>query len=237
VFSSWLRPLVVMAVIPFGLIGVIYGHMSWGMAMSMFSVVGVRGMAGIIINDSIVLVTTVDQYARDRGLIPSIIDATCDRLRPVLLTTLTTVLGLTPLMFENSTQAAFLKPTVITLVYGLGFGMFIVLLLVPSVLAIGHDISRQVISLRRALTQPARGVALVPLIAALGLGLWFIATMGSVMVTGEMPLPAFAAALAQAPMRAAMILFLAGGALGLGVAWVLGALAVWAKARRGRALV
>jgi len=237
VFSSWLRPLVVMAVIPFGLIGVIYGHMSWGMAMSMFSVVGVMGMAGIIINDSIVLVTTVDQYARDRGLIPSIIDATCDRLRPVLLTTLTTVLGLTPLMFENSTQAAFLKPTVITLVYGLGFGMFIVLLLVPSVLAIGHDISRQVISLRRALTQPARGVALVPLIAALGLGLWFIATMGSVMVTGEMPLPAFAAALAQAPMRAAMILFLAGGALGLGVAWVLGALAVWAKARRGRALV
>ena len=75
-------------------------------------------MVGIIINDSIVLVTTVDQYARDRGLIPSIIDAACDRLRPVILTTLTTVLGLMPLLFETSTQAAFLKPTVITLCSG-----------------------------------------------------------------------------------------------------------------------
>ncbi|MGL4415475.1 efflux RND transporter permease subunit [Roseinatronobacter monicus] len=237
VFSSWLRPLVVMAVIPFGLIGVIYGHLSWNMAMSMFSVVGVMGMAGIIINDSIVLVTTVDQYARDRGLIPSIIDATCDRLRPVLLTTLTTVLGLTPLLFENSTQAAFLKPTVITLVYGLGFGMFIVLLLVPAVLAIGHDMRRQVISLRRSLTQPARGVALVPLIAALVLGVWFAATMGSVMVSGTMPLPHFLTTLAEAPMRAAMILFMGGAALGLAVAWILGATGLWMSARRKAASV
>ncbi|PZX38047.1 multidrug efflux pump subunit AcrB [Roseinatronobacter thiooxidans] len=232
VFSSWLRPMVVMAVIPFGLIGVIYGHLSWDMAMSMFSVVGMMGMAGIIINDSIVLVTTVDQYARDRGLIPSIIDATCDRLRPVLLTTLTTVLGLTPLMFENSTQAAFLKPTVITLVYGLGFGMFIVLLLVPALLAIGHDMRRQVVSLRRALTLPARGVSLVPLVAALGLVAWFIATLGGVIVTGQVLWPDLVAGLADSPMRAAMVLFLGGAVLGLGVAWCLGALGVWLGTRR-----
>ena len=232
VFSSWMRPLVVMAVIPFGLIGVIYGHISWDMAMSMFSVVGMMGMAGIIINDSIVLVTTVDQYARDRGLIPSIIDATCDRLRPVLLTTLTTVLGLTPLMFENSTQAAFLKPTVITLVYGLGFGMFIVLLLVPALLAIGHDMRRQVVSLRRALTLPARGISLVPFVAALALGAWFIATMGSVGVTGEMLLPEFFGGLEEAPMRAAMLMFMGGAVLVLLLSWCLGALGVWLNTRR-----
>ena len=233
VFSSWLRPMVVMAVIPFGLIGVIYGHTSWNMAMSMFSIVGMMGMAGIIINDSIVLVTTVDQYARDRGLIPSIIDATCDRLRPVLLTTLTTVLGLTPLMFENSTQAAFLQPTVITLVYGLGFGMFIVLLLVPALLAIGHDMRRQVVSLRRALTLPARGISLVPLGAALVLGVWFLATIGGVFFTGEMLVPSGMAALAESPMRAAMILFMGGAVLGLVLAWCLGALGLWFGARGG----
>ncbi|ATX66855.1 efflux RND transporter permease subunit [Roseinatronobacter bogoriensis] len=233
VFSSWLRPMVVMAVIPFGLIGVIYGHTSWNMAMSMFSIVGMMGMAGIIINDSIVLVTTVDQYARDRGLIPSIIDATCDRLRPVLLTTLTTVLGLTPLMFENSTQAAFLQPTVITLVYGLGFGMFIVLLLVPALLAIGHDMRRQVVSLRRALTLPARGISLVPLGAALVLGVWFLATIGGVFVTGEMLVPSGMAALAESPMRAAMILFMGGAVLGLVLAWCLGALGLWLGTRGG----
>ncbi|MCC6007698.1 MAG: efflux RND transporter permease subunit, partial [Rhodobacteraceae bacterium] len=131
VFSSWTRPVVVMAVIPFGLIGAIWGHHVWGVPLSMFSVVGLIGMTGIIINDSIVLVSTVDGYARDRGLVPALIDAAADRRRPVLLTTLTTVLGLAPLLYETSSQAQFLRPTVITLSYGLGFGMVIVLLLVP----------------------------------------------------------------------------------------------------------
>ena len=236
VFSSWLRPMVVMAVIPFGLIGVIYGHMSWDMAMTMFSIVGVMGMVGIIINDSIVLVTTVDQYARDRGLIPSIIDATCDRLRPVLLTTLTTVLGLTPLMFEESTQAAFLKPTVITLVYGLGFGMFVVLLLVPAVLAIGHDMRRQMVSLRRALAQPARGVLAVPTVAALALAALFAATFGSVFVQGSLPgLLADMGPAADDPLRAALVLFIGGSAAALTIAWVIGAIAVWLGGAEARA--
>ncbi len=125
VFSSWTRPVVVMAIIPFGLVGTIYGHALWEVPLSMFTVVGLLGMTGIIINDSIVLVTTIDEYAEERGLTPSIIDGAVDRLRPVLLTTLTTVLGLTPLLYEQSQQAQFLKPTVITLVYGLGFGLYL----------------------------------------------------------------------------------------------------------------
>jgi multidrug efflux pump subunit AcrB len=238
VFSSWLRPLVVMSVIPFGLIGVIYGHLSWGVAMSMFSIVGVIGMAGIIINDSIVLVTTVDQYAKDRGLLPSIVDATCDRLRPVLLTTLTTVLGLGPLMFENSTQAAFLKPTVITLVYGLGFGMLIVLLLVPAVLAIGHDVSRQFASLRRAITLPdtARALMAVPVGAGAAVVVWFAATMGSVFLRGELPATLHSLALAgpDAPMRSAFALFAGGVLVVFVVAWCIGAIAMWRSARATR---
>ena len=85
-----------------------------------------------------------------RGLIPAVVDAVADRLRPVLLTTLTTVLGLAPLLFERSSQAEFLKPTVITLSYGLGFGMVLVLLVVPAIIVVQEDLGRSGRALRRA---------------------------------------------------------------------------------------
>ncbi len=187
VFSSWTRPLVVMAIIPFGLVGTIYGHWVWDVPLSMFTVVGLLGMTGIIINDSIVLVTTIDDYAKDRGLIPSIIDATADRLRPVLLTTLTTVLGLTPLLYETSQQAQFLKPTVITLVYGLGFGMLLVLLIVPALVAVQADVRQRIVAMRRALRSPsriARGVVTAGGVAILA---WFASTLGLVLISGALP--------------------------------------------------
>ena len=151
VFQSWTRPLVVMAIIPFGLIGTIWGHYLWDIPLSMFTVVGLIGMTGIIINDSIVLVTTISDYARNRGLVPAVIDATADRLRPVLLTTLTTVFGIAPLLYETSRQAQFLKPTVVTLAYGLGAGMLLVLIVVPSLVIIQQDVGRLFRGLRRGL--------------------------------------------------------------------------------------
>ncbi|KAF0675970.1 efflux RND transporter permease subunit [Profundibacterium mesophilum] len=151
VFSSWLRPFVVMAIIPFGLVGTIWGHAAWDVPLSLFTVVGLLGMTGIIINDSIVLVTTIDEHAHDRGLVPAIVDGAADRLRPVLLTTLTTVLGLAPLLYETSADAQFLKPTVITLVYGLGFGMLLVLLVVPALIGMQHDARRSLDAVRRSL--------------------------------------------------------------------------------------
>jgi len=183
IFASWTRPVVVMSVIPFGLVGAIWGHALWGLPMSMFSVVGLIGMTGIIINDAIVLISTVDEYAVKRGLGPAIVDAVADRLRPVLLTTLTTVLGLAPLLYETSASALFLKPTVITLCYGLGFGMGIVLLVVPAVLAIQLDVTRQLRALRHGLrARPLRGV----LGAAAGLiVLAFVATLGRAMLAGQ----------------------------------------------------
>jgi len=185
IFSSWTRPIIVMAIIPFGLIGTIWGHYIWDIPMSMFTVIGLLGMTGIIINDSIVLITTIDEYAEDRGIIPSLIDATVYRFRPVLLTTLTTVLGLAPLLYERSTQAQFLKPTVVTLVYGLGFGMILVLIVVPSLIAIQQDVMRYRVSLKRALSSRNPGVRMA-FIAAVGAILaWFATTMGVYIVTGD----------------------------------------------------
>lgn len=189
IFSSWTRPIVVMAIIPFGLVGAIYGHALWDVPLSMFSVVGLIGMTGIIINDSIVLVTTVDEYSKERGLIPAIIDGAADRLRPVLLTTLTTVLGLAPLLYETSQQAQFLKPTVITLVYGLGFGMVLVLLVVPALLTIQQDVGKQFRATKRALRMQKRGRivgALTGLSVIAGAGV-FAATLGSVIYRGNLP--------------------------------------------------
>ncbi|WP_282169839.1 efflux RND transporter permease subunit [Ruegeria atlantica] len=177
VFASWTRPLVVMAIIPFGLVGAIWGHYLWEVPLSMFTVVGLLGMTGIIINDSIVLVTTIDDYQKERGLVPSIVEGTADRLRPVMLTTLTTVLGLTPLLYEGSQQAQFLKPTVITLVYGLGFGMLLVLLLVPALLAILNDLSRPMTAMRRAASAPDRVVQGTLACSGLALLSWFTVTM------------------------------------------------------------
>ncbi|MFC7705704.1 efflux RND transporter permease subunit [Plastorhodobacter daqingensis] len=210
IFGSWTRPMVVMAVIPFGLVGALYGHGVWGMALSMFSVVGLIGMVGIIINDSIVLVTTVDQYARQRGMIPAIIDGACDRLRPVLLTTLTTVLGLAPLLYESSSQAEFLKPTVVTLVFGLGFGMVLVLLVVPALMAVQGDLARQMQALRRGFRAAGPAGHVMP-VAAMLLLLWFALTVGRAMLAGAAP----GSALAMFLGGALVLLFLvyAGAAL------------------------
>ncbi|MDW4499773.1 efflux RND transporter permease subunit [Sulfitobacter sp. D35] len=231
VFESWTRPLVVMAIIPFGLVGAIWGHDLHGVPLSMFSVVGLLGMTGIIINDSIVLITTIDEYARDRGLIPSIIDGAADRLRPVFLTTMTTVLGMAPLLFETSQQAQFLKPTVITLVYGLGFGMVLVLLVVPAVMAAQHDVHRNVQAMARGLRAPVSGLRW-GLVALWGLILaWGIATIGHAIRTGQLPdwlSKAMPALSGPAPVMAGLLVFLAGAAvialtgyLAFALAWTL----------------
>jgi len=213
VFSSWARPIVVMAIIPFGLVGTIYGHALWNVPLSMFTVVGLLGMTGIIINDSIVLVTTIDSYAKVRGLVPSIIDGASDRLRPVMLTTMTTVLGMAPLLYEQSQQAQFLKPTVITLVYGLGFGLLLVLLIVPALIAVQHDVARQIAAMRRGVfasnVYVRWGFSSLWIIVLF----WFLATLGFTIIVGEIPalivnfLPIVSTV---SPISAALLLFSAG---------------------------
>lgn len=142
VLGRWLWPLSIMAVIPVGLTGVIWGHYWWDMSLSIFSIVGFVGMSGIIVNDSIVLITAILERQKEIPVREAIIEATAERLRPVLLTTLTTVLGLAPLLLETSSQAEFLKPMVVTLCFGLSFGFLIVLLVVPALISIQDDIGR-----------------------------------------------------------------------------------------------
>ena len=226
VFSSWSRPVVVMAIIPFGLVGTIWGHYVWEVPLSMFSVVGLIGMVGIVINDSIVLVTTIDEYAEERGLFPAIIDGTADRLRPVILTTLTTVLGLAPLLYETSSQAQFLKPTVITLVYGLGFGLVLVLLVVPALLAIGHDFGRTMRAARRGSSGRAPGMQVALGATAMASAAWFAATMGAVIVNGTAP--AFLGG--GASLALAFLMFVGGVAVIALTTWAV------AAARLGRRL-
>ncbi len=210
VFSSWSRPLVVMSVIPFGLVGAIWGHYLWDVPLSMFTVVGLLGMTGIIINDSIVLVTTIDENAAERGIVPSIIDGAATRLRPVLLTTLTTVLGLAPLLYETSADAQFLKPTVITLSYGLGFGMFLVLLVVPALVAVQADIGQLVRSARRGVRARHSGLRRGVVITGALIGAWGVVTAGWMAATGAV-LPQLAQMVTPpASMAGAVGLFLMG---------------------------
>ena len=150
IFGSWSRPWVPILTIPFGLVGVIWGHWAHGVPLSMFSVVGFIGMAGIILNDTIVLIVRIQERLETQPLLDALIDGSADRLRAVFLTTVTTVGGLLPLLFESSRQAQFLKPTVITLSYGLGLGMVLVLLMTPAMMAIAQDIKRSWQSAKRA---------------------------------------------------------------------------------------
>ena len=222
-----------MAIIPFGLIGAIWGHYVWDIPLSMFSVVGLIGMTGIISNDSIVLVSTIDEYARDRGFTPAIVDAVADRLRPVFLTTATTVLGLTPLLYEGSSQAQFLKPTVITLVYGLGFGFVLVLLVVPALVAMQEDIARQLRALKRVgrmRHRGARAAALTVGVAAVLLAALFAATLGAVVLTGALPL----GLLPDGGPVVATGLFAAGAAIIVLGVWVVAAIGHWVWLRRRR---
>ncbi len=150
IFGSFSKPWVPILTIPFGIVGIVWGHFFHGVPLSMFSVVGFIGMAGIILNDTIVLIVRIQERMQTQPLLDALIDGSADRLRAVFLTTVTTVGGLLPLLFEASRQAQFLKPTVITLVYGLGLGMVLVLLMTPAMMAIGQDMRRSWRSARHA---------------------------------------------------------------------------------------
>lgn len=140
VFSSYSLPLVVMAIIPLGFVGAVVGHGLLGFELSILSIFAILGLSGILINDSIVLVTTILERLRTESLIEALVNGSCDRLRAVFLTSATTIGGLTPLLFEKSLQAQFLIPMAITLVFGLALGTLIVLFLVPCLIYVREDI-------------------------------------------------------------------------------------------------
>jgi len=142
-FGSYIKPVVVMLVIPFGLVGAILGHLIMDFPMTILSFFGLLGLSGILVNDSIILVVQVDKRLSEGETMDEAAPGGArDRLRAVLLTSLTTIGGLTPLLFEKSLQAQFLLPMAITLVFGLALATALVLILVPAVLGIQNDIAR-----------------------------------------------------------------------------------------------
>ncbi len=141
VFSSYGWPLVVMLAIPLGLIGAVIGHWLLDMNMTILSVFGFFGLSGIVVNDSIILVIFYRQIReRGMGVYDALVEAACQRLRAVLLTSLTTIAGLTPLLFETSRQAQFLIPMAVSIAFGLAFATLLILLVIPSLLSIYEDI-------------------------------------------------------------------------------------------------
>lgn len=143
VFSSYWRPVVVMAIIPFGIVGAIFGHFILGYNLTILSLIALLGLSGILVNNSIILVSIIEErLSKGEDYRDAVIDGTCDRLRAVLLTSLTTIGGLTPLLFETSLQAQFLIPMAITLVFGLMSATILVLFVVPSLLVIQQDFGK-----------------------------------------------------------------------------------------------
>jgi multidrug efflux pump subunit AcrB len=130
-FRSYAQPFIVMSVIPFGAIGAMGGHWLMGMDLTLPSLLGLMALVGIVVNDSLVLVDYINKHKPAMGLHEAVLKAGAARFRPVMLTSITTFVGLVPLLFEQSTQAQFLIPMAVSLGFGVMFATFITMLLVP----------------------------------------------------------------------------------------------------------
>ena len=140
-FGSYLQPFAVMLAIPFSLIGVVWGHWILGFQLTFLSLIGVVALAGVVVNNSLILVEFFNLNRRaGMPLEPALVEAGKRRLRPIVLTTTTTILGLTPLMLEPSFQARFLVPMAISITWGLASATLLTLLLLPAILVIVDDL-------------------------------------------------------------------------------------------------
>jgi len=155
--GSYGQPLIIMAVIPLGFIGAAAGHAVTGYDLTIMSVFGLVALAGVVVNDSLVLLDQINRnVAAGQPITEAIIDAGAMRFRAVILTTVTTVAGLAPLLLERSTQAQSLKPMAISLTFGLAFATVLTLIVVPVLYLVSGDVRRLAIRLIRP--EPARTV-------------------------------------------------------------------------------
>jgi multidrug efflux pump subunit AcrB len=142
-FQSVMQPIYILVVVPFGVIGAMLGHIIMDVTPSDLSLFGILAMAGVVVNDSLVMVDDINQRVR-RGidLRVAVHQSGCRRFRPIFLTSATTFVGLVPLMFDNSLQAQFLIPMAVSLAFGVTFATGITLFLIPCVLMVGDDVNR-----------------------------------------------------------------------------------------------
>jgi len=149
-FRSFSQPIIVMMAIPFGIVGAVLGHLVMGYNISIVSVFGIVGLSGVVVNDSLVMVDKVNTLRRKEGcsVHDAVVEGAKKRFRAVILTSVTTFGGLTPMLLETSIQARFLIPMAISLGFGVMFATFITLILVPCEYMILDDIHRAVEWLR-----------------------------------------------------------------------------------------
>ena len=157
-FRSYFLPLLVMTAIPFGFMGAVLGHLALAMPLTIYSYFGIAAAAGVVVNDNLVLVDYVNRL-KDKGvdIFDALVEGGVARFRPILLTSLTTFVGLLPMMSERSTQAEFLKPTVVALAFGVLLATFVTLFLVPALYALGEDTKRGLRRLWTGRRAPAPG--------------------------------------------------------------------------------
>ena len=141
--KSYSQPLIIMSVIPFGIIGALFGHLIQGLAMSVLSLCGIVALAGVVVNDSLILVDFVNR-AREQGqsVRQAAIDSGCYRFRAIILTSLTTFVGLVPIILERSLQAQIVIPMATSLAFGILFSTVVTLILVPLLYIILDDVKR-----------------------------------------------------------------------------------------------
>lgn len=138
--KSYSQPLVIMAVIPFGLIGAVVGHLSLGIAFSMFSIFGLIALAGVVVNDSLILIDFVNTARREgQDVRNAVINSGVQRFRAIILTSLTTAAGLMPIMLEKSVQAQYVIPMAVSLAFGIIFATVITLFLIPALYVLQID--------------------------------------------------------------------------------------------------
>jgi multidrug efflux pump subunit AcrB len=129
-----------MSVIPFGLVGAIIGHMVLGKAISVLSICGIIALSGVVVNDSLIMVDFVNRARKEgRSLMDAVLNAGTERFRAIILTSLTTFIGLMPIIFERSLQAQIVIPMAISLAFGILFATVITLILVPSLYIVLDD--------------------------------------------------------------------------------------------------
>jgi multidrug efflux pump subunit AcrB len=140
-FRSYIQPLIVLVSIPFGLVGAVLGHLAMGLSMGLTSLFGVIGLAGIIVNGSLVLIDFInEEKGRTPDIAQAIVRACMNRFRPILLTAITTFLGIFPLIIERSIQAQFLIPLAVSIGVGVLVGTALQMLLTPALVMAVEDI-------------------------------------------------------------------------------------------------
>jgi multidrug efflux pump subunit AcrB len=146
-FKSYLKPLGVLSAIPFGVMGAIFGHLMMGLDFSLLSIVGVLAVSGVVVNDNLVLIDRIIQLREEgEALYESLVRASVERFRPIILTSITTFIGLAPILVETSVQAQFLIPMVASLAFGVLFATTVTLLFVPCLYMAGARLKQQLIS-------------------------------------------------------------------------------------------